>query len=190
MRAMLAGLLALSLAGCAGQQPRPAAAVASCDAASPASAPGRAWWREQRWRYASDDAATAAYRALLDKTPAWPDWFAPADSVLAAGTRLQMALAPGQPETSPGGYATFDNIFDAADVRRYLAVREAWKPRIDRVVTYEVTRELPVQVGPVGPQIDPQLCVLLPGRWSQAKMLVPDTKRMDYLRVIEVRSIR
>lgn len=187
---MLAGLLAVSLSGCATQAARPAVAVAAgCDAGSLSSAPGKAWWREQRWRYASDDAAAAGYAALLGQAPAWPDWFVPADGALVPGTRLQMALAPGQPETKPGGFATFDNIFDAADVRRYLAVREAWKPRIDRVVTYEVTRELPVQIGPVGPQVDPALCVLLPGRWSQAKMLVPDGERMDYLRVIEVRAI-
>lgn len=191
MRRMLAGLLAVSLGGCAVQPARPGGATAvACDAASMGSVPGKAWWREQRWRYASDEAAKAAYTALLNGTPAWPDWFVPSDGKLAAGTRVQMALAPGQPETSPGGFVTFDNIFDARDVRDYLAVREAWKPRIDRVVTYEVTKELPVQVGPVGPQIDPQLCMLLPGRWSQAKMLVPADQRMDYLRVIAVREIR
>jgi hypothetical protein len=172
------------------QDARPTAAPATCDARSLDSAPGKAWWQEQRWRHASDEAARAAYAALLDQTPAWPDWFVPAESVLVPGTRLQMALAPGQSETHPGGFATFDNILAANDVRQSLAVREAWKPHIDRVVTYEVTRPLPVQVGPVGPQIDPQLCALLPGRWSQAKMLVPDSERMEYLRVIAVRAIR
>ncbi|RYY28323.1 MAG: hypothetical protein EOP62_03755 [Sphingomonadales bacterium] len=190
MRAMLAGLLATSLSGCAVQPARPVLAGTSCDAKSIESAPGKAWWREQRWRYPSDEAATAAYLSLLDQTPAWPDWFVPASGTLSAGTRVQMALSPGQPETKPGGFATFDNIFDAGEVRQYLAVREAWKPKVDRVVTYEVTQDLPVQLGPVGPQIDPQLCVMLPGRWSQAKMLVPDTQRMEYLRVIAVREIR
>ncbi|RYE01475.1 MAG: hypothetical protein EOP61_11145 [Sphingomonadales bacterium] len=190
MRAMLAGLLVIGLGGCAAQPARPTPAHPSCDASALRSAPGRAWLRAQRWRYANDDAAASAYAALLDGAPAWPDWFVPADGKLAAGTRLQMALSPGQSETQPGGFATFDNILEAGDVRQYLAVREAWKPQIDRVVTYEVTKELPVQIGPVGPQIDPQLCVLLPGRWSQARMLVPDTQRMDYLRVIEVRRIR
>ena len=190
MRAMLTALLAVSLGGCAVQPARPAVAGRACDAASIDSAPAKAWLREQRWRYASDDAAAAAYTALLDTTPAWPDWFVPSDGNLAPGTRVQMALSPGQSEISPGGFATFDNIFDAADVRQFLAVREAWKPQIDRVVTYEVTRTLPVQIGPVGPQIDLQLCVLLPGRWSQAKMLVPADQRMDYLRVIAVRTIR
>lgn len=189
MRAILAGLLAIGLGGCAVQPARPAVAVAGCDAASLGSAPAKAWWRDQRWRYTSDAAAGTAYAALLDGAPAWPDWFVPADSALAPGTRLQMALGPGQPETQPGRFATFDNILGAADVRQYLAVRAAWKPHVDRVVTYEVTKVLPVQIGPIGPQVDPQLCVLLPGRWSQAKMLVPDTQRMDYLRVIEVRQI-
>ncbi len=189
MRAMLASLVVVSLTGCAAREARPAPAVAGCDAGSIASAPGKAWWREQRWRYASDEAAAAAYAALLDTTPAWPDWFVPSDGVLPPGTRLQMAFEPGQPETSPGRYATFDNINGSEDVRQMLAVRAAWKPKIDRVVTYEVTQSLPVQVGPVGPQVDPGLCVLLPGRWSQAKLLVPDAERMQYLRVIEIRSI-
>ena len=142
------------------------------DPQSVTSLPGKVWWNEQRWRYASDADATAAYQKLEQTTPPWPDWFTPQDSMLPAGTRFQMALAPGQPETKPGGFGTFDDIQDARDVRDYLAVLYQWKPLVDRVVTYETTQPLKVQIGPIGPQVDPTLCRLLPGRWSQVSMQV------------------
>lgn len=153
------------------------------------SLPGKAWWSEQRWRYASDADATAAYQKLEQTTPPWPDWFTPQDSILPAGTRFQMALAPGQPETKPGGFGTFDDIEDPRDVREYLAVLYAWKPVVDRVVTYETTQPMKVQIGPIGPQIDPTLCRLLPGRWSQVSMQIPAADRMTYLKVIAIRPI-
>lgn len=166
-------------------QPQP-----SCDFASVQSPPGRIWWAHERWRYADDAAAIAAYATLANGQSPWPDWFDPPQTVLPAGTRFQMAMSPGQPETSPGGFGTFDLIEDAEDVREYLAVQYEWKPEIDHVVTYEVTNPLPVAIGPVGPQVDRHLCQLLPGRWSQFQMLVIPANRMDYLTVIEVRQIR
>ena len=91
-----------------------------------------------------------------------------------------------------GGNDTYliDNISDVADVRSSLAVKSEWKPDLDRVVTYEATLPLRVRIGPVGPQVDAQACQFLPGRWSQVEMLVPAPERMNYLKVIEVRSIR
>lgn len=190
-RAIIIGLMAIGLGGCAvAERPMAAAPAAPCaDVLSVASPPGRQWWQAQRWRYASDEAATAAYRRLIDAAPAWPDWFVPREEMVATGTRVQMALAPGQPETQPGAFGTFDFIGGSRDVRDYLAVRRAWKPAVDRVVTYEVTQLLPARIGPIGPQVDPDLCALLPGRWSQMEMLLPREKRMEYLRVIEVRPI-
>jgi hypothetical protein len=76
------------------------------------------------------------------------------------------------------------------DVRDYLAVLVEWKPAVERVVTFEVVKPLDVKTGPVGPQVDPRLCRLLPGRWSQFQMQVPGTDRMTYLKIVEVRPIR
>lgn len=192
--AVMLGAWALGACTPAGRAPPQSAsavaAVGRCDARSVASRPGRDWWREQRWRYADDAAATRAYLALLDGASPWPDWFVPVAATLPAGARFQMALAPGQGTDRPGGFGTYDAIRRTADVRAFLAVRQAWKPRVDRVVIYEVTQPLPVEVGPVGPQVDPDRCRLLPGRWSQLRMTVPAEQRMSYLRVIEVRAIR
>ena len=186
---------ALALGGCSTVSqpgmggPALTAAPEACHAESVESVPGRAWWAWQRWRYSSDAAATAAYTALLQGQSPWPDWFAPVESDLPAGTRLQMALGLGQTVDQPGGFATFDNITSVAQVRDDLAVLKAWKPDVDRVVIYETVQPMRVRIGPIGPQIDPGECRLLMGRWSQVQMLVPSADRMTYLRVIEVRPL-
>jgi hypothetical protein len=169
--------------------PAPAPAPA-CDYKSVTSPPGKTWWAQQRWRYASDMDATAAYTAIAIGQSPWPNWFVGTQSMLTPGTRFQMAMAPGQKKEQPGGFGTFDNIETAEDVREYLAVLVEWKPVIDRVVIFEVIKALPVQTGPVGPQVDPRLCALLPGRWSQFQMLVAPADRMLYLKPIAERPIQ
>ena len=185
----------------------PANGLATCDATSMNSAPAKLWWSQERWRYPDDATATKAYLALVNNGQGgspWATWYlptptnpatagvltAPPITTLPVGTRFQMALAPGQSEKSPGGWGTFDYIADVDDVREFLAVTHSFKPAIDRVVTYEVTRLLPVLIGPVGPQVDTQTCEYFPGRWSQFNMLPPWNERIDYLKVIEVRTIQ
>lgn len=72
-----------------------------------------------------------------------------------------------------------------------LAVKSDWKPEFERVVQYRVKEgvELPVQVGPVGPQIDVQVYKYLPGGASQIQMLVEPANRMDYLDIVSVRYL-
>jgi hypothetical protein len=190
--ARLAFLLAAALAGCATPQaPRRGAAGASCAAgATLQSRAGRAWWDENRWRYATDGEAEAAYRRLAEQASPWPDWYRPYETGLPPGTRFQMAIGGAQTPDQPGSFGTFDRIASVADVREDLAVRSDWKPAVDRVVTYEVVRELPVRIGPVGPQVDSGLCALLPGRWSQFQALVEKGTLRGYLKVLKIRSIR
>lgn len=155
-----------------------------------ASAPGKAWLVQHRWRFKTDADAAAAYAGLAKGASPWPDWFSPPDAVLQPGTRFQMALGVGQPTETPGSFGTFDLIRRVRDVRDSLAVRQEWKPKIDRVATYEVVKPINVKIGPVGPQVDGQLCKILPGRGSQFQMLVPRGTAMDYLTLVEVRPIR
>lgn len=185
-------LLGLALAGCATPQPAHRGAVAgSCASGSDLqSRAGRAWWSENRWRFPSDEAAAAAFRNLAEQASPWPDWYRPYETTLAPGTRFQMAIGGAQTPDQPGSFGTFDRIGSVADVREDLAVRSDWKPQVDRVVTYEVVRELPVRIGPIGPQVDPGLCALLPGRWSQFQALVEKGTLRGYLKVVEVRAIR
>jgi len=193
MRPVGALLVAAALAGCATPQPARLAGDRSC-AAGPTlqSRAGREWWEAQRWRFASDEAAAAAYRQLADipDPSPWPDWYRPYETVLPPGTRFQMAIGGAQTPDQPGSFGTFDRIGSVEEVREDLAVRTDWKPDVDRVVTYEVVRALPVRIGPIGPQVDPKLCVLLPGRWSQFQALVEKGTLRGYLKVIEVRAIR
>lgn len=188
-------LLGLAAMSCAAPQTRVATASpagACAGGATLQSPPGRAWWAEHRWRYRTDEAAAAAYRQLADvpDPSPWPDWYRPYETVLPPGTRFQMAIGGAQTPDQPGRFGTFDRIGSVEDVREDLAVRSDWKPQVDRVVTYEVVRELPVRIGPIGPQIDPKLCVLLPGRWSQFQALVEKGTLRSYLEVLEVRAIR
>ena len=80
---------------------------------------------------------------------------------------------PGQPTDRPGGFGTFDRIPSVEFVRLSLAVKTAWKPAIDRVVTYEITAPMIADVGTVGPQIDVPADRYLPGGGSQFQMMVP-----------------
>ena len=185
---------ALALGGCAaGAMDRaPAKMGISCGAnvRSVGSPPGKVWMREQGWRFASHEQAAAEYAKLVDEASPWPDWIRPVPSTLPVGTRYQMAIGGGQTPEQPGAFGTFDHLDELDDVRDGLAVRTEWKPSVDRFVTYEVTRPLPVFVGPVGPQVDPRSCRLLPGRWSQLQLLAEPMERMQFLRVVEVRPAR
>jgi hypothetical protein len=181
--------LALALAGCA--TPATLGAGKSCLAgATLESRAGRDWWEENRWRYASDEAASAAYRRLADLASPWPDWYQPYRATLPPGTRFQMAIGGSQTPDTPGNWGTFHRVRRVEQVREDLAVRRDWKPRVDRVVTYEVVRDLPVRIGPVGPQVDPRLCALLPGGWSQFEAMVEKGTLRSYLEVLDVRPIR
>jgi len=187
--------LALLAGGCAMPQAgaRPRAGMAgACQIASLKSRAGREWVAQNRWRFADEAAAEAAYAALaVNSSPSpWPDWYKAYETQLAPGTRFQMALAKGQSTDSPGNWGTFDRIWNVRDVRDHLAVRSDWKPDVDRVVTYEVVRPLPVRIGPIGPQVDPKLCRYLPGRWSQFQSLAEKGTFRRYLKVLEVRAIR
>jgi hypothetical protein len=174
--------------------------LAACAAAPAAPAPGwqpvgvedvhARWWAEQSWRYESDAAAESAYQALVTRQSAWPEWHQKEVVTLLPGLRFQMALSPGQPVERPGAFGTFDLIPDVAWVRRVLAVKVAWKPEIDRVVTYEVATPLAADVGTVGPQIDEGAHRYLPGGGSQLEMQVLAAERFSHLKVVEVRQIR
>jgi hypothetical protein len=177
----------LAFASVASAQPAPASPPAATAAASSAHI---AWWADQRWRYRDDQAAEEAYRALIVRQSPWPEWHQVHVVWIPRGTRIQLALAPGQPADHPGAFATFDIIPDVAWVRRVLAVKVAWKPAIDRVVTYEVAEPLPADIGIVGPQIDERGPAYLSGGGSQLEMMTIAAERMRYLKVVAVRPIR
>ncbi len=221
-RAIVLGLcLVLPTTGAIAQAPpRPAAPAAAvpavaapatpapkCDATTPAA---KAWLADNQWRYgnpddpdpakakAARDAAFAAFNAIETGQSPWPNWFIPADSVLPAGTRFQMAMGPAQPtsiskygqsDSEPGGWGTFNNIRTVQDVRDYLAVLPGFKPEIDRINTYVVVIPMPVQMGPVGPQIDTNSCSLLPGGWSQFTILAGRLDRIKYLALESSRKV-
>lgn len=140
-------------------------------------------------KYPSAKEASDSYVKLLDEQSPWPEGFIPNKTTLKPGEKFEMAFSPTQASTEPGGFATFDNITSVDYVRDQLAVKLDWKPSIDRVVIFEVVEELPVQTGPVGPQIDLAVDKYLPGGGTQIEMLVGRFDRMNYLKIIGERPI-
>ena len=190
--------LALSTQALALHDPSQPVKTPKCAPDSPA---GQIWLSENQWRYGNPDdpdpqkakeardKAIAALNAIEVGQSPWPNWFDPADSVLPSGTRFQMAMSPGQADDRPGGWGTFNNIKTVQDVRDYLAVLPEFKPDIDRINTYVVVIAMPVQMGPVGPQIDSSKCTLLRGGWSQFNMLSSPPDRVKYLTLESSRRI-
>lgn len=145
----------------------------------------QAWKADNAGAYASIEEQAAGYRNLISGESPWPEGFTPVNETIPQGARIRMALSPGQPLTSPGGFGTIDMIPNEPYVRNQLAVKYGWKADISGVVEYEVTQPLPVRAGPVGPQIDLGANRYLPGRGSQVNFNIPRTQsRMDYLNVI------
>jgi hypothetical protein len=149
-----------------------------------------AWCTDNCWRYHDAAETDAAWRTLLTRQSPWPEWHQPRVVTLRVGIRFQMALAPGQPVDRPGAFGTFERIPSRAFVRSALAVKVSWKPRIDRVVTYEVATPLEADIGMVGPQVDGQAHAYLPGGASQLEMKPPAAERFSHLRVVAVRELR
>lgn len=182
--------LLLFLSACATPSVQPPAAAAAAPHHLAAADLKSAWWRDNRWRYHDDAEADAAYGRLLGQQSPWPEWHQARIVTLPAGLRFEMALAPGQPPDRPGAFGTFDRIADVRFVRFSLAVKTAWKPAIDRVVTFEIVDPLPADTGMVGPQIDSDAGLYLPGGASQFEMQVPAAERIAHLKIVAVRPIR
>ena len=169
----------------------------ACNAESLDSKPGQTWDEAYGWRFNTstnpdenirqqENRANreAAYTALVKGQSPWPDWFKPSVSLLPAGTLFQMAMSEGQGNDRPGGFGTFDEVDTLTEVRENLAVLRAWKKDVQRVNTYRVIQILPVHVGPIGPQVDPEACELYFGRFSQFEMLVAPAARNNYIEFV------
>ena len=140
----------------------------------------------------SVEEASVYYIELIEKQSPWPENFVPQQKILKSGDTFQMALDSMQPVTSPGNFATFDDIPNVGYVRDNLAVKSDWKVDCSKVVTYRVKQgvELPVLEGPVGPQIDINADKYLPGGGTQIQMLLDrNVNKMDYLEIVSIRSI-
>lgn len=140
-------------------------------------------------RYESLQKTKEGYQRVVENESPWNDGEKPEFKELEIGTRFEMAMAPGQPDDRPGAFGTMSNIEDKNFVRDKLAVKEDWKPEIDRVNTYEVVKPLPANVGEVGPQVDIPADRYLKGGSDQIEMLVEPRDRMDYIKLIDSRRI-
>lgn len=76
-------------------------------------------------------------KLITDQSP-WPENYTSISNKLSVGTKINMAMSPGQDNLMPGGWATFDDITNVNYVRNSLAVQYDFKPEIDRINIYQV----------------------------------------------------
>ena len=134
------------------------------------------------------EAKNAYCRVVIDQSP-WVDGENPKYMELPKGTYFEMAMSKEQPDHRPGAFGTLDHIKDNEFVRDNLAVKQDWKPDIDRINTYEVIHSLPVNYGEVGPQVDIPANRYLYGGASQIEMKVPPHERMNYIVLVDSRKV-
>ena len=73
--------------------------------------------------------------------------------------------------------------------RSNLAVKEDWKPDINRVNTYEVIKPLLANIGEVGPQVDILLNRYLAGGSDQLEMRVSPSEQIRYIKLMNTRKV-
>jgi hypothetical protein len=132
------------------------------------------------------------YFAQVKSEYPWPAGYVPKSITLKSGDTFNMALDSSQPITSPGRFATTNNISDINFVRENLAVKANWKTDPTVVVTYRVKDgvEIPALTGPVGPQVDMGANRYLPGGADQTQILLGrEVNMMDYLEIKNVKYI-
>ena len=133
------------------------------------------------------------YLKIVKDASPWPDGYSPKSVTLKPGDTFEMALSKGQNPQTPGRFGTDANtIEDINYVRDNLAVKNEWKPTLDKVVQYRVKdgMSIPALEGPVGPQIDLGVNKYLDGGANQVNLLVDrNTNMMDYLEIVSVRPI-
>jgi RHS repeat-associated protein len=105
--------------------------------------------------------------APTDSNPWMPNTPMASYPVPKGGMEVDMAMGPGQ--TTPGGWATKDNITDVNFVRNDLAVIPDFKPKVTAVQKWYIPEGVQIQDGIVGPQI--QNGILYPGGANQVQIL-------------------
>ena len=132
--------------------------------------------RNHQGMFKSDKDLVAAFEELRDKESPWPVGFTPKKRMIQPGEKFSMITNTGQGKF-PGQFGTFDNIENATYGRDKLAIKEVWKPTLDRKVQYEVQKPFEVEYGPVGPQIEKLpdgSYKYLPGGGTQIKLNYKD----------------
>ena len=111
--------------------------------------------RDHKGQFSSPTEASKAYKELKEQQSPWPVGYDPSGNIrtMQPGETFNMIIDNGM-EDLPGKFGTTDAIPNAAYGRQNLAIKEAWKPTLDNVVTYRVRKPFDVYEGPVGPQID------------------------------------
>ncbi|MGF6907695.1 hemagglutinin repeat-containing protein [Fusobacterium sp. PH5-44] len=131
------------------------------------------------------------YFELLNGQSPWPKGYTPVQINLQGGFKFEMAM--GKNQENPGGFATDINTINSVDyTRNNLAIKLGWKGEIGKVGEFQVNdgKILPVNIGPVGPQIDLDLNKYLPGGANQYEMKIDMNKWGNFIELINTRKIK
>ena len=109
------------------------------------------------------------FRLVKEQSP-WPDGYMPSEHMvtLKSGDTFNMVLDAKQKTSSPGGFALKEDVPSVEFARKDMAIKYGWKDDCGKVVTYRVKDgvELICPAGPIGPQIDLEVDMYLPGNSS------------------------
>lgn len=132
------------------------------------------------------------YFEILNGESPWPLGETGTPTTLKSGDRFFMAVENDAKENMIGGFGVKERINSTDFVRNNLAVKEEWKPTCNTIREFEVNNgvELNVNAGPVGPQIDLDADVYLPGdttitQYELFANLGKDIDRQDYVHIVD-----
>ena len=131
------------------------------------------------------------FRLVKEQSP-WPDGYMPSEHMvtLKSGDTFNMVLDSKQKTSNPGGFALKEDIPSVEFARKDMAIKYGWKDDCGKVVTYRVKDgvELICPAGPIGPQIDLEVDMYLPGNSSLTQYDLFNglgrINRMDFIEVV------
>ncbi|MCI7041094.1 MAG: pre-toxin TG domain-containing protein, partial [Lachnospiraceae bacterium] len=147
-------------------------------------------WKE--FMNANPNGTIDNYFEIVQKQSPWPLGETGTPTTLKAGDRFFMAVENDAPENIIGGFGVKERIESTDFVRNNLAVKYDWKTSCNIIREFEVNSgiELNVNAGPVGPQIDLEADIYLPGdtaitQYDLFSNLESGIKREDYVHIVD-----
>ena len=132
------------------------------------------------------------YWDIVKNESPWPPGYTPKETELKSGDRFYMAVKNIASINQIGNFGVKERIPSEDFVRNNLAVKDKWKETCNTVRKYEVRENVNLKVneGPVGPQIDLEKNVYLPGdltitQYELFNHVNKSADRQDFVRMID-----
>ena len=132
------------------------------------------------------------YLDIVKNESPWPPGYTPKETELKSGDSFYMAVENNAQKNEIGNFGVKERISSEDFVRNNLAVKDEWKETCNKIRKYEVREngKLRVNEGPVGPQIDLEKNVYLPGdltitQYELFNHVNKSADRQDFVRMID-----